>query len=90
MTAVRNANQRPVAHRTITGLDGGVPPLASAAHWATNPGGAKKARFYFDLAIRGTTNLSDEAAITFRPWVKHGELVAAGESVIKFCPVMAF
>lgn len=71
----------PTAHRTITGIDGGTPPLAAASHWAVNPG-KKKARFYFDLAIRGTTGYGDEPAITFRPWVRNGSLIAAGEPVV--------
>ncbi len=73
-----------IAHRTITALDGLFPPLPSDANWETNPGGKTIARFFIDLVVRGTTGLTNDPVVVFRPYVRNGGAagyVAAGASL---------
>lgn len=71
----------PIAHRTITALDGEYPPAGDASHWATNPRGRTRARVFVTINPRGATALLDEVQITVRPYVRQGTTVGAGSAV---------
>jgi hypothetical protein len=78
------------AHRTITALDGEIPPLPAHADFEASPvlfGDVEEdhiVRFYVDLVVRGTTGLANDPEIVFRPYVRNGGasgVVAACQSV---------
>lgn len=73
--------QTPIAHRTITALDGQVQPLAADALWDSPPTvkdnqrwayTPRYARFLTDIVVRGSTALADDPELTFRPYVRSG------------------
>jgi hypothetical protein len=82
----------PIAHRTISGLDGKYPIVASSSSWLANNNKNTFARFYTDISIIGTTALADDPQITLRPYFRNGGItgsVCFGDTVSVVRPRLA-
>lgn len=73
-----------VEHRTITAIDGLILPLATNSNWSVNPKGAKTVRFFTDIAVKGTTALTDDPILTLRPYIRGSGLVVGAATSVSY------